>query len=160
MCKRTYHQYGSGRKTTLISFKTQTAEDTIGLGKKIGRFLKKGDCIALEGTLAAGKTTITKGIAESLGIAETVSSPTFTIVSEYEGNLHLYHIDVYRLDSEEDFIDLGAEEMLYGSGVCIIEWSEKVRKALPKKTITISLSITEDGGRLVTIKNWPYGEIQ
>ena len=160
MCKRTYHQYGSGRKTTLISFNTQTAEDTIELGKKIGRFLKKGDCIALEGTLAAGKTTITKGIAAALGIAENVSSPTFTIVSEYEGNLHLYHIDVYRLDSAEDFIGLGAEEMLYGNGVCIIEWSEKVREALPKKTITISLSVLENGGRLVTIKNWPYGEIQ
>ncbi|MBO4732669.1 MAG: tRNA (adenosine(37)-N6)-threonylcarbamoyltransferase complex ATPase subunit type 1 TsaE [Spirochaetaceae bacterium] len=139
-----------------MSFNTKTAEETIELGKKIGKFLKKGDCIALEGTLAAGKTTITKGIAEALGITENVSSPTFTIVSEYDGNLHLYHIDAYRLDSAEDFLDLGAEEMLYGSGVCVIEWSEKVREVLPKKTITISLSAQKDDGRLITIENWPY----
>ncbi|MBO7484883.1 MAG: tRNA (adenosine(37)-N6)-threonylcarbamoyltransferase complex ATPase subunit type 1 TsaE [Spirochaetaceae bacterium] len=139
-----------------MSFNTKTAEETIELGKKIGKFLKKGDCIALEGTLAAGKTTITKGIAEALGITENVSSPTFTIVSEYDGNLHLYHIDAYRLDSAEDFLDLGAEEMLYGSGVCVIEWSEKVMEVLPKKTITISLSAQKDDGRLITIENWPY----
>lgn len=160
MRERTHYQYGPGRKTALISFITKTAEETIELGQKIGKFLKKGDCIALEGTLAAGKTTITKGIAEALGVTENVSSPTFTIVSEYDGNLHLYHIDAYRLDSEEDFLDLGAEEMLYGNGVCVIEWSEKVRGVLPKKTITISLSTRKDDGRLITIENWQYDKIQ
>ena len=87
----------------------------------------------MRGTLAAGKTTITKGIAHALGIEETITSPTFTIVSEYEGKLHLYHIDVYRLDSSEDFVNLGSDEMLYGNGVSIIEWSEKVQSEIPKR---------------------------
>lgn len=114
----------------------------------------------MEGTLAAGKTTITKGIAKALGIEEDITSPTFTIVSEYEGTLHLYHIDVYRLDGAEDFMNLGAEEMLYGNGVCIIEWSEKIKSEIPQKAITIKLSAQSDGSRTVCIENWPYGDIQ
>lgn len=114
----------------------------------------------MRGTLAAGKTTITKGIARALDIEETITSPTFTIVSEYEGKLHLYHIDVYRLDSSEDFVNLGSDEMLYGNGVSIIEWSEKVQSEIPKKAITISLEANEDSSRTITISNWPYGDLQ
>ena len=114
----------------------------------------------MRGTLAAGKTTITKGIARALGIEETITSPTFTIVSEYEGKLHLYHIDVYRLDSSEDFVNLGSDEMLYGNGVSIIEWSEKVHSEIPKRAITISLEANADDSRTITIENWPYGDLQ
>ncbi|MDD7013991.1 MAG: tRNA (adenosine(37)-N6)-threonylcarbamoyltransferase complex ATPase subunit type 1 TsaE, partial [Spirochaetales bacterium] len=100
-------------------FHTKTPEQTIELGKKIGKLLKPGDVIAMKGTLAAGKTTITKGIAISLGIDDEITSPTFCLISEYSGSrMPLYHMDVYRLDGAEDFINLGAEEMLYGSGVC------------------------------------------
>ncbi|MBR4824244.1 MAG: tRNA (adenosine(37)-N6)-threonylcarbamoyltransferase complex ATPase subunit type 1 TsaE [Spirochaetaceae bacterium] len=143
-----------------MTVKTQTAEETIKLGEKIGSFLKAGDVLAMRGTLAAGKTTITKGIARALGIEETITSPTFTIVSEYEGKLHLYHIDVYRLDSSEDFVNLGSDEMLYGNGVSIIEWSEKVQSEIPKKAITISLEANADDSRTITIENWPYGDLQ
>ena len=80
----------------------------------------------MQGTLAAGKTTITKGIAKALEIEETVTSPTFTLISEYEGIMPLYHMDVYRLDSTEDFINLGTEDLIYGKGISIIEWSEKI----------------------------------
>lgn len=114
----------------------------------------------MRGTLAAGKTTITKGIAKALGIEETITSPTFTIVSEYEGKLHLYHIDVYRLDSSEDFVNLGSDEMLYGKGISIIEWSEKVQSEIPDNAITISLSTNDDNSRTITISNWPYGDLQ
>ncbi|MBO4440002.1 MAG: tRNA (adenosine(37)-N6)-threonylcarbamoyltransferase complex ATPase subunit type 1 TsaE [Spirochaetaceae bacterium] len=143
-----------------MTVKTQTAEETIKLGEKIGSYLKAGDVLAMRGTLAAGKTTITKGIARALGIEETITSPTFTIVSEYEGKLHLYHIDVYRLDSSEDFVNLGSDEMLYGNGVSIIEWSEKVQSEIPKKAITISLEANADDSRTITIENWPYGDLQ
>lgn len=143
-----------------MTFVTHSAEETIQLGKKIGSMLQPGAIIAMEGNLAVGKTTITKGIAESLGIEEAITSPTFTLISEYDGKMPLYHMDVYRLDSCEDFINLGVEDLMYGDGVSIIEWSERVREELPKSTITLRLEIREDGGRDITLENWPYGEIQ
>ncbi|MCQ2579569.1 MAG: tRNA (adenosine(37)-N6)-threonylcarbamoyltransferase complex ATPase subunit type 1 TsaE [Treponemataceae bacterium] len=143
-----------------MTINTKSAEETIQLGKKIGACLKTGDVLAMRGTLAAGKTTITKGIASALGIEEVITSPTFTIVSEYEGRLHLYHIDVYRLDSCEDFVNLGSDEMLYGNGVSIIEWSEKIQDEIPKKAITISIEINNDGSRTINIENWPYGDLK
>lgn len=108
----------------------------------------------MQGTLAAGKTTITKGIAASLGVQETVTSPTFTLISEYEGKMPLYHMDVYRLDSTEDFINLGTDDMIYGKGVSVIEWSEKIMEELPSSTIVIKLEAQSDGSRLISIENW------
>lgn len=130
------------------------------MGKKIGSLLQKGDIIAMQGTLAAGKTTITKGIAEALGVKDTITSPTFCLISEYEGKMPLYHMDVYRLDGVEDFANLGTEDMLYGEGVSIIEWSEKIMEELPKKTIILKLTPHENGTRTITIENWPHGEIK
>ncbi len=143
----------------MIKFVTNNTEETIELGKKIGNYLRKGDVIAMQGTLAAGKTTITKGIAQSLDISETITSPTFCLISEYEGKMPLYHMDVYRLDNEEDFANLGTEDMIYGNGVSIIEWSEKIMNELPKKTIILKIEPQEDGSRIITLDNWPYGEI-
>lgn len=143
----------------MIKFVTNNTEETIELGKKIGNYLRKGDVIAMQGTLAAGKTTITKGIAQSLDISETITSPTFCLISEYEGKMPLYHMDVYRLDNEEDFANLGTEDMIYGNGVSIIEWSEKIMNELPKKTIILKIDPQEDGSRIITLDNWPYGEI-
>ncbi len=144
----------------MITFTTNSAEETIELGKKIGSLLQKGDIIAMQGTLAAGKTTITKGIAQALEVKDTITSPTFCLISEYEGKMPLYHMDVYRLDGAEDFANLGTEDMLYGEGVSIIEWSEKIMEELPKKTITLKLEPHEDGSRTITIENWPHGEIK
>ncbi|MCQ2585916.1 MAG: tRNA (adenosine(37)-N6)-threonylcarbamoyltransferase complex ATPase subunit type 1 TsaE [Treponema sp.] len=143
-----------------MTFTTKNPEETIELGRKIGRLLKKGDIIAMQGTLAAGKTTITKGIAESLGVADTITSPTFCLISEYEGKLPLYHMDVYRLEGTDDFENLGTDDMLYGDGVSIIEWSEKIMDALPKKTIILKLEPQDDGSRIITIENWKNGDIQ
>ena len=144
----------------MITLTTKTAEETIALGKKIGNLLRKGDVIAMQGTLAAGKTTITKGIAQALGIKETITSPTFCLISEYEGKMPLYHMDVYRLEGGEDFVNLGTDDMIYGEGVSIIEWSEKIMGELPKKTIILKLEPQEDGSRIITIDNWPHGEIK
>ena len=143
----------------MLTFKTSSAEETIELGKKIGKLLKKGDIIAMQGTLAAGKTTITKGIAAALGITETITSPTFCLISEYQGTMPLYHMDVYRLDGTEDFINLGTDDMLYGDGVSIIEWSEKIMDELPSNTIVLKITPQDDGKRLIEIDNWNNGEI-
>ena len=143
-----------------LTFHTSSAEETIELGKKIGSLLKKGDIIAMQGTLAAGKTTITKGIAQSLGVKDEITSPTFCLISEYEGKMPLYHMDVYRLEGGEDFINLGVEDLMYGNGISLIEWSEKVMDELPKKTIILKIEPVEGTTeRNITLENWPYGEI-
>ncbi len=144
----------------MLTFITKTPEETIALGVKIGNLLKKGDVIAMQGTLAAGKTTITKGIAKSLGITETITSPTFCLISEYYGKMPLYHMDVYRLEGGDDFINLGTDDMIYGDGVCLIEWSEKIIDELPKKTIILKITPQDDGSRKIEIDNWQNGEIE
>ena len=144
-----------------LTLHSKSSEETIEIGKKIGSLLKKGDILAMQGTLAAGKTTITKGIAESLGVTEVITSPTFCLISEYKGKMPLYHFDVYRLEGPEDFINLGSEDMLYGDGVSIIEWSEKIMEELPSSTIIIRLEPDSEQGtsRTITIENWPYESI-
>lgn len=144
----------------MLTFNTKTPDETIALGRKIGQLLKKGDVIAMQGTLAAGKTTITKGIADALGVSDTITSPTFCLISEYEGKMPLYHMDVYRLEGTDDFENLGTDDMIYGEGVTIIEWSEKIMDALPKKTIILKLEPQEDGSRIITIENWQNGDIE
>lgn len=143
-----------------MKFVTSSPEETVELGKKIGRMLKNGDVIAMQGTLAAGKTTITKGIAAALGIEDTITSPTFCLISEYQGKMPLYHMDVYRLNGAEDFAELGTDDMIYGNGVSIIEWSEKIMTELPRKTILLKITPQEDGTRLIEIDNWQNGEIK
>lgn len=145
-------------------FRTASAEETVALGERLGALLRPGDIIALEGNLAAGKTTITKGIARALGVDDTITSPTFCLVSEYEGKMPLYHFDVYRLQGADDFANLGADEMLYGNGVCVIEWSEKIMEELPSRTIKIKIENEEREGsknvahsaRRISVENWPY----
>lgn len=143
-----------------MKFITSSPEETVALGKKIGEMLKNGDVIAMQGTLAAGKTTITKGIAAALGIEDTITSPTFCLISEYQGKMPLYHMDVYRLNGAEDFAELGTDDMIYGNGVSIIEWSEKIITELPRKTILLRITPQEDGTRLIEIDNWQNGEIK
>ena len=119
----------------MIKFVTNNTEETIELGKKIGNYLRKGDVIAMQGTLAAGKTTITKGIAQSLDISETITSPTFCLISEYEGKMPLYHMDVYRLDGNVE--DLGIEEYFTKKGITIIEWADMIKDYLPEERLDV-----------------------
>ncbi len=131
---------------------SNSAEETIKTGIEIGKKLKSGDIIALKGSLAAGKTTITKGIAISLGINDEITSPTYTLISEYEGSIPLYHMDLYRIDSIEEFELLGADELLYANGVSIIEWSERIEDYLPENHIIIDINRNNDGTRNINIK--------
>ncbi len=87
-----------------------------------------------------------------------MTSPTYTIVSEYRGRFPLYHMDAYRLSGEEDFLSIGAEELLYGEGVCVVEWSERVESCLPSSTYRIALEALEDGSRRITVEAPPLEE--
>ena len=123
------------------------------LGLELAAALEPGDNIAMVGNLGTGKTTLSKYIAEGLGVTEDLSSPTFNIVKEYRsGRLPLFHFDVYRLSSGDDLVDIGAEDYLYGDGVCLIEWADIVADILPEETIVIRLEYGEnEGAREVTI---------
>lgn len=108
--------------------------------------------IAFRGDLGAGKTVLAKGIARGLGIEDEVTSPTFTVVSEYEGRLRLHHIDAYRLGGAADFMEIGGEDLLADRGaVCLIEWSERIASVLPAGTAIIDLVVKPDGRRLARI---------
>lgn len=131
---------------------TTTPGETIKLGIEIGKKLHPGDIIALKGNLAAGKTTITKGIAISLEIEDEITSPTYTLISEYSGMMPLYHMDMYRIENSEEFEMLGADELLYGSGVSVIEWSERIEDYLPKNHIAIDIQRQENDSRIITIE--------
>ena len=113
----------------------------------VAQTLKKGDVIALVGDLGTGKTTLSKYIAEAVGITETITSPTFTIVQEYHsGRLPLYHFDVYRVDDIEEMYRIGYEEYFYGEGVCIVEWADIVEEIIPEDAKVIFIEYGEDEG--------------
>lgn len=140
---------------------TKRAEETFALGKEIGKAAKAGDIYALYGDLGAGKTVLAKGIAKGLGIEDVVSSPTFTIVREYDGGrLKLYHFDVYRIGDISEMEDVGYEETFYGDGVCVIEWAELIEDLLPQNTVRIRMEQAPDeslDARRITITG-PNGE--
>ena len=125
------------------NFVTTSVEETIALGRKLGKVLRPGDVVALDGDLGAGKTVITRGITEGLGlISEDVCSPTFTIVNEYtepSDKIPLFHFDTYRLSGEDDFLAAGLDEYFYRGGVCVIEWSSVIEGLLPDNTIKITI---------------------
>ena len=115
-------------------------EETRAFGLELGASLRKGDIVALIGDLGTGKTALTKYIAEGLGIRETITSPTFTIVQEYrQGRLPLYHFDVYRIGDPVEMYELGYEEYFYGDGVCVIEWADLIEELLPEYTKVIRI---------------------
>ena len=118
--------------------------------------LKKGSIVAIEGPLGAGKTCFTKGIAGGLGITEAVTSPTYKIIAEYSGvineeNIDVFHIDAYRLNGNEDFSAIGGEEIIFGNGISIIEWSERIAGFIPSNAIKVTIEIKKDNERLIHI---------
>ncbi|MBR1629772.1 MAG: tRNA (adenosine(37)-N6)-threonylcarbamoyltransferase complex ATPase subunit type 1 TsaE, partial [Lachnospiraceae bacterium] len=116
-------------------FETKSGAETYSLAKALAKEANPGEVFALIGDLGAGKTVFAKGFAAGLGIKEPVTSPTFTIVCEYEGGrIPLYHFDVYRLDDPEELFEIGFEEYLYGEGVCLIEWADRIWEELPPQT--------------------------
>ena len=119
---------------------SNSAEETREIGERLARSLKAGDVILLDGDLGAGKTELARGIARGLGVKETVTSPSFTILNVYDsGILPLYHFDWYRLDSEEELYELGLDEYLGGDGAALVEWPARCPDAVPPVHLTIRL---------------------
>lgn len=133
-----------------------SAEDTHALGKKLGENAKPGDVYTLLGDLGVGKTVITQGIADGLGIKEAICSPTFTIVQVYdEGRMPFYHFDVYRIGDIEEMDEIGYEDYFYGDGLTMIEWANLIEEILPSKRKEITIEKDLEKGfdyRRITIK--------
>jgi len=140
-------------RVILVSMKiiTNHESETIEQGIKLGKTLTPGTVIALYGGLGAGKTAFTRGLAEGLGISMSVSSPTFTIVNEYPGEIPLFHFDMYRLETEDELYDIGWDDYLERGGICAVEWSEKVPGAFPPDTIIVKLTKIDDNTRQLEI---------
>ena len=117
---------------------TYSAEETFAIGEKLGKEALAGQVYCLLGDLGVGKTVLTQGFAKGLAIEETISSPTFTIIQEYEdGRLPFYHFDVYRIADPEEMDEIGFEDYVYGDGVCLIEWANLIEELIPDFTKVI-----------------------
>ena len=130
---------------------SNSPQDTFAAGRKIAGLLSAGSVVALRGTLGSGKTLLAAGIAGGLGISENITSPTYTIINEYENSPVFYHIDVYRLKGDRDFQEIGGVEIINSDGISVIEWSDLIPKSMPDNTLTISLEITGPSSRLIKI---------
>ena len=140
-----------------MEYISNSAQETEALGERLAARLRPGDVIAYTGDLGAGKTAFTRGLARGLGVTERVTSPTFTIVNEYEGGrLPLFHFDLYRMDSPEELFDIGWEDYLARGGVCAVEWSENIADALEEDAIRVDIRRGEhDDQRIITITGGP-----
>ena len=137
-----------------MDYLTHNEIETEALGETLARRLGPGDVVAYRGDLGAGKTAFTRGLARGLGCTGRVTSPTFTVVNEYEGRLPLFHFDLYRLDGEDALYDIGWEDYLDRGGVCAVEWSERAEAALPRETVWVSIRRCAESGdwRRITIE--------
>lgn len=136
------------------TFITKTELETKQLAQELATLLKPGDVITLEGDLGAGKTTFTKGIGIGLGVTRTINSPTFTIVKEYEGEIPLYHMDVYRLEDSDE--DIGFQEYFHGDGISVVEWASFIKEYLPEKRLDIVMKLKNETEREITFT--PHGK--
>jgi tRNA threonylcarbamoyladenosine biosynthesis protein TsaE len=135
-------------KAPFITYTSTSVEKTVRLGQELGNDLAGGDVIALMGDLGGGKTWFTKGIALGLGIdPDSIVSPTFTLINEYQGTHPLYHIDLYRLGTKSEVVALGLEEYLTGSGIAVIEWADRWPDELPEQTIYVEMNMVDDHTR-------------
>ena len=142
--------------SAIVEFFSHSVAQTQRTGAALAQLLQPGDVILLEGDLGAGKTTFTKGIATGLDVTGYVNSPTFTLVNEYQGRYPLYHLDCYRLESGREALDFGLEEYLYGDGVTIIEWPERIQDVLPDEYIRVQLSYVNETKRVLRLS--PSGQ--
>lgn len=141
-------------------FSVNSVEQTTAIGLELGKLLKSGDIVCLTGDLGTGKTHITKGIAKGLGIDDHITSPTFTIVNEYDsGRLKFYHFDVYRVSDPDEIYAIGFDDYIFSDGVSVIEWANYIEDILPNEYLHIHIEKNLDkveNFRSITLK--PYGE--
>ncbi|WP_250672888.1 tRNA (adenosine(37)-N6)-threonylcarbamoyltransferase complex ATPase subunit type 1 TsaE [Paraclostridium ghonii] len=144
----------------MIKIYLENEEQTREIGFKLGQLLTPKSVVCLIGDLGAGKTTMTKSLAKSLEVDDDITSPTFTIVNEYEGKIPLYHFDVYRIGSSDEMYDIGFDEYINGDGVCIIEWANLIEDILPDEYLYIEINYKESGREMIlTPKGEKYEEI-
>jgi len=135
-----------------MRLKSKSESETISIGQRLGQKLKPGDVVCLYGELGAGKTTITKGIASSLGIRERdITSASFTIIAEYDGEIPFYHIDLYRIKNGEA-AELGLQEYFRSDGISVIEWAEKADDEIPDNCIKLRMNHTGDDLREIELE--------
>lgn len=120
-------------------YETYSEKETFELGRKLGKAAQVGDIFCLLGDLGVGKTIFSKGFAIGLGIKESITSPTFTIIQVYDNSIPLYHFDMYRIEDEDELEMIGYEDYFFGEGVCLVEWANNVASVIPKtaKWLTI-----------------------
>ncbi|HHU92674.1 MAG TPA: tRNA (adenosine(37)-N6)-threonylcarbamoyltransferase complex ATPase subunit type 1 TsaE [Halanaerobiaceae bacterium] len=135
-----------------LTFISSSEEETYSLGETIGELVEAGQIILLSGDLGAGKTVLAQGICAGLGVLEDVTSPTFNLINEYEGDLTVYHMDLYRLEKEEELYDLAIEEYLESDGVVIIEWPDLVYDLLPPDFIYIKINTLAEEEREISLE--------
>lgn len=131
---------------------TSSVDETIRIGFEFGKQLTSGDVVCLAGDLGTGKTHFVKGVASFFGIEpEKVSSPTYTLIHEYSGDIPVYHFDCYRLKHEQEALEIGAEEYFYGDGICLVEWPAKIDGLIPEDAIWVELSHLPGNKRKIII---------
>ena len=134
-----------------MEFVSHNTQETAQFGEAVAQSLRGGDVLAFTGSLGMGKTAFTRGLARGLGCRGRVTSPTFTIVNEYDGKTPLFHFDMYRLGSSDELFDIGWDDYLARGGVCAVEWSERVSDALPDDTIYVDIARGEEDENMRTI---------
>ncbi len=134
-----------------MQFVSHSTQETEQFGEEVAKSLRGGDVLAFTGSLGMGKTAFTRGLARGLGCRGRVTSPTFTIVNEYDGKTPLFHFDMYRLGSSDELFDIGWDDYLARGGVCAVEWSERVSDALPDDTIYVDIARGEEDENMRTI---------
>ena len=144
---------GGGKGGVRLKYISHSVEETEQIGRRLGGTLEPGTVLAYRGDLGMGKTAFTRGLARGLGVPARVTSPTFTIVNEYEGRIPLFHFDLYRLEDADALFDIGWEDYLSRGGVCAVEWSERAPEALPPDTLWVTLERhpEHDGWRVITV---------
>ena len=134
-----------------MQFLSHSTQETEAIGEELAQKLRGGDVLAFTGSLGMGKTAFTRGLARGLGCRGRVTSPTFTIVNEYEGRTPLFHFDMYRLGSSDELFDIGWEDYLQRGGVCAVEWSENVADAM-QGAISVRIGRDSDEQRTIIIE--------
>ena len=131
---------------------SENEDQTLSLGKKIGHSLSRGDVVAIRGELGAGKSVIARGICEGLGMLQRTRSPSFTFMNRYRGPIDVYHIDLYRIERMGELATLGWEDVLYSDAITVIEWADKLGFLLPPASLEISIEITGEETRRISLK--------
>ena len=145
----------------LIEFISNNLKETDKFAKEVSKIIKNGDCLLLNGDIGAGKTTFTNFLLKNFNVKSAVSSPTFTLMNEYEGDFPIYHFDMYRISSFDELSELGFEDYLFSrnsdfvkTGLTIVEWGENVKNILPKDAIVLNIEkLGENSRKFTLIKN-------